>query len=80
MNVFPEGTHWQALRVMPNDPVHIGILQIDLSFAPASVKLIDSRSNLSDLHKFYFAGLIIFHVLLTTIEVSSQFALAFMRS
>lgn len=23
-NVFPEGTHWQTLPVMPNDPIHIG--------------------------------------------------------
>lgn len=25
VNVFPEGTHWQTLPVMPNDPIHIGI-------------------------------------------------------
>jgi len=24
-NVFPEGTHWQTLPAMPNDPIHIGI-------------------------------------------------------
>lgn len=23
--VFPEGTHWQTLPAMPNDPIHIGI-------------------------------------------------------
>ncbi|XP_017792248.1 PREDICTED: tectonin beta-propeller repeat-containing protein [Habropoda laboriosa] len=23
VNVFPEGTHWQTLPVMPNDPIHI---------------------------------------------------------
>ncbi|KZC04781.1 Tectonin beta-propeller repeat-containing protein, partial [Dufourea novaeangliae] len=23
MNVFPEGTHWQTLPAMPNDPIHI---------------------------------------------------------
>lgn len=26
-NVFPEGTHWQTLPAMPNDPIHIGIGQ-----------------------------------------------------
>lgn len=25
VNVFPEGTYWQTLPVMPNDPIHIGI-------------------------------------------------------
>jgi hypothetical protein len=25
-NVFPEGTHWQTLPTMPNDPIHMGIL------------------------------------------------------
>lgn len=24
-NVFPEGTYWQTLPAMPNDPIHIGI-------------------------------------------------------
>lgn len=24
MNIFPEGTHWQTLPAMPNDPIHIG--------------------------------------------------------
>lgn len=23
-NVFPEGSHWQTLPAMPNDPIHIG--------------------------------------------------------
>ncbi|XP_031840484.2 tectonin beta-propeller repeat-containing peroxin 23 isoform X2 [Nomia melanderi] len=23
MNIFPEGTHWQTLPAMPNDPIHI---------------------------------------------------------
>lgn len=27
-NVFPEGTHWQTLPAMPNDPIHIGIKSI----------------------------------------------------
>jgi len=31
-NVFPEGTHWQTLPAMPNDPIHIGIKLI-LSFS-----------------------------------------------
>lgn len=22
--IFPEGTHWQTLPAMPNDPIHIG--------------------------------------------------------
>lgn len=26
LNVFPEGTHWQTLPAMPNDPIHIGNL------------------------------------------------------
>ncbi|OAD62069.1 Tectonin beta-propeller repeat-containing protein [Eufriesea mexicana] len=29
MNVFPEGTHWQTLPVMPNDPIHIDISVIN---------------------------------------------------
>ncbi|KAK1121372.1 hypothetical protein K0M31_010666 [Melipona bicolor] len=29
VNVFPEGTHWQTLPVMPNDPIHIDMSVIN---------------------------------------------------
>ena len=30
-NVFPEGTYWQTLSTMTNDPIHIGTLSLQLS-------------------------------------------------
>ncbi|XP_031840486.2 tectonin beta-propeller repeat-containing peroxin 23 isoform X3 [Nomia melanderi] len=29
MNIFPEGTHWQTLPAMPNDPIHIDMSVIN---------------------------------------------------
>lgn len=37
-NVFPEGTHWQTLPAMPNDPIHIGITySLSVTYSPPSL-------------------------------------------
>lgn len=45
MNVFPEGTYWQTLPAMPNDPIHIGNVGTCTSYRPAFPNLVESKND-----------------------------------